>query len=130
MERIKSLSEERIIIEAKINGEAACFLVDTGASVGMIDYDQHKDYGLKVGRKYSGTIIGAGGRMKNVRHCDTFVELKGKTIPQFLFADISSVVESIERETGVKILGIIALPQMKWAGINIDTNSGEIWLED
>ena len=68
--------------------------------------------------------------MKNVRHCDTFVELKGKTIPQFLFADISSVVESIERGTGVKILGIIALPQMKWAGINIDTNSGEVWLED
>lgn len=130
MERIKSLSEERIIVEAKINGEAACFLIDTGASVGMIDYCQRNDYGLKVGRKYGGTIIGAGGRMKNVSHCDTFVELKGKTIPQFLFADISSVVESIERETGVKILGIIALPQMKWAGINIDTNSGEVWLED
>lgn len=129
MERIKSLSEERIIIEATINGEVACFLIDTGASVGMIDYCQHNDYGLKVGRKYSGTIIGAGGRMKNVRHCDTFVELKGKVIPQFLFADISSVVESIERETGVKILGIIALPQMKWAGIGVDANSNEIIVE-
>lgn len=129
MERIKSLSEERIIVEAKINGDAACFLVDTGASVGMIDYDQRNDYDLKVGRKYSGTIIGAGGRMKNVRHCDTFVELKGKTIPQFLFADISSIVESIERETGIKILGIISLPQMKWAGIGIDANSNEIIVE-
>lgn len=129
MERIKSLSKERIIIEATINGEAACFLIDTGASVGLIDYDQRNDYGLKVGRKYSGTIIGAGGRMKNVRHCDTFVELKGKTIPQFLLADISSVVESIERETGVKILGIISLPQMKWAGIGVDANSNEIIVE-
>ena len=66
----------------------------------------------------------------HIKHCDTFVDFEGKKIPQFLLADISGVVESIKRETGIEILGIISLPQMSMIGMNIDVNSGEVWLED
>lgn len=129
MKRIKSISDERIIVEGKVNGKEAFFLVDTGASVGLMDENQRDDYGLVRGRKYSGTIVGAGGEMRNVRHCDTFVHFGGKVIPQFLLADIGGVVKSIKKETGIEILGIISLPQMSMIGMNIDINSSEVWLE-
>ena len=129
MKRIKSISDERIIVEGKVNGKEAFFLVDTGASVGLMDENQRDDYGLVRGRKYSGTIVGAGGEMRNVRHCDTFVHFGGKVIPQFLLADIGGVVKSIKKETGIEILGIISLPQMSMIGLNLDINSLELWLE-
>lgn len=129
MEKIQSKSEKRLIVEGLVNGKSACFLIDTGASVGMMDYDQRKDYDLVVGNRFNGTIVGAGGEMRNVRHCNTFVDLKGKLIPQFLLADISQVVESIKRETGIEILGIISLPQMKMVGVQIDANDNMVIIE-
>ena len=129
MKRIKSISEKRLIIEAEVNGKSAFFLLDSGASIALIDSDKKKVYGLKVGRKYSGTIVGAGGEMSNIRCCDTFVHFEGKTITQFLLADIGNVVRSIKKETGIEILGIISLPQMSMIGMNLDINSLEVWLE-
>ena len=129
MERIRSKADNRLIIEAEINGKNACFLVDTGASVGLISKHAEKEYKLRKGRKYSGTLIGAGGEIKNVHHCDTSVIFQGREIPQFLLADISNVVKSIKRETGIEILGIISLPQMKIAHLGIDCDDMEIIVE-
>ena len=129
MEKVKSKSDNRLIIEAEMNGKNACFLVDTGASVGLISKHAEKEYKLKKGRKYGGTLIGAGGEIKNVYHCDTPANFEGRLIPQFLFADIDNVIKSIKRETGIEILGIISLKQMSIIGMNIDVNSSEIWLE-
>lgn len=129
MKRTSSISDKRLIVEGQVNGKAACFLVDTGASVGLMDENQRDDYGLVIGRRFEGTIIGAGGEMRNVRHCDTFVHFGGKVIPQFLLADIGGVVKSIKKETGIEILGIISLPQMSMIGMNLDINSSEVWLE-
>lgn len=67
--------------------------------------------------------------MDNIRHCDVILEINNKKIPQFLLADIEDVVKSIKRETGIDILGIIGLPQMKIVGINIDTNDNLILFE-
>lgn len=128
MERIKSKSDKRLIIEGRVNGKAAYFLLDSGASVGLMDDNQRRDYDLVKGKIYNGTLVGAGGEI-SARHCDTFVEFEGKIIPQFLLADISGVVSSIRRETGIEILGIISLSQMGMIGMNIDINSCEIWLE-
>lgn len=129
MTQIKSISEKRLIIEGIVNGKAANFLIDTGASVGLIDDTQVKKYDLCIGKRFSGTLVGAGGEMCNIRHCNTFVEVGGKSIPQFLIADIEGVVKSIERETGIKILGIISLPQMKMVGMNVDANDNLIIIE-
>lgn len=129
MRRIKSISDKRLIIEAKVNDKKAYFLIDTGASIGLIDSNKRKKFDLSVGREYNGTLVGAGGEMRNVRHCNTFVEFEDKVIPQFLLTDISGVVESIERETGIVIIGIISLPQMKMANLSIDCNDNEIIIE-
>lgn len=129
MKRIKSISDKRLIVEGIVNGKAANFLVDTGASLALMDYDQRKKYDLVVGKSYHGTIVGAGGEMRNVKYCNTFVHIEDRVIPQFLLADISGVVESIKRETGIEILGIISLPQCKMVGLSLDCNDNEIILE-
>lgn len=129
MKRIKSISEKRLIVEGKVNNKTAKFLIDTGACVGLIDKDKVKEYGLLRGKRYGGKLIGVGGEMDNVRHCDTFVHIEDRVIPQFLLADISDIVKSIERETGIEILGIISLPQMKMANLSIDCNDNEIIIE-
>lgn len=129
MIQINSKSTKRLIIEGIVNGKSANFLIDTGASVGLIDNTQVKKYGLLVGKRFNGTLVGAGGEMCNIKHCNTFVEVGGKSIPQFLIADIEGVVKSIERETGIKILGIISLPQMKMVGMNVDSNDNLIIIE-
>ena len=126
---INSKSDKRLIIEGIVNNKTANFLIDTGASIGLIDRNQRKDYNLLVGNKYNGTLVGAGGEIKNVRICNTFVNIGHKMISQFLLADIDSIIDSIKRETGIEILGIIGLPQMKFAGINIDANDNLIQIE-
>lgn len=129
MEKIRSLSDKRLIVECTVNGRQGNFLVDTGASVGLIAEDRVRKFGLLEGRRYPGTLIGAGGGISGVRYCNTFANLKGKDIPQFLIADISAVRESIMRETGVEILGIISLPQMKIIHANIDSDDNLIIIE-
>lgn len=129
MVEIKSLSEKRLIVECTVNGKKGNFLIDTGASIALIAEDRVKKYGLARGRRYPGTIVGAGGEMDGVYYCNTFANLEGKDIPQFLIADISGVRSSIMRETGIEILGIMSLPQMKIAGIRIDANDNLIILE-
>ena len=127
--KLKSKSDKRLIVEGKVNNKTANFLIDTGACVGLINEDKVKEYGLLRGKRYSGKLIGVGGEMDNVRHCDTFVHVEDRVIPQFLLADISDIVKSIEIETGIEILGIISLPQMKMCGISLDCNDNEIIIE-
>lgn len=129
IKRIKSKSEKRLIIEVIVNDKKAFMLIDTGASVGFMDSKQRKDYGLIPGKDFQGSLVGAGGAIHNVKHCNTMAEFQGKIIPQFLLADISDIVKSIKRETGIEILGIVSLKQMAIIGMNIDVNSNEVWLE-
>lgn len=129
MIKVKSKSDKRLIVEGTVNGKAANFLIDTGASVALIDDNQREEYNLVKGRRFNGTVKGVGGEIDKLRHCDTFVNLHGKTIPQFLFGDIEGIVDSIEKETGIKILGIISLPQMKMCGLGVDANDNEIIIE-
>lgn len=129
MKQFKSLSDKRLIIEAEVNGKKGFFLIDTGASVGLIADDKVKKFDIVRGRKYPGSLVGAGGEMKDVYYCNTLVRFGGKDIPQFLITDISGVRNSIERETGIEILGIIGLSQMKIIGLQVDANDNMIIVE-
>lgn len=129
MKQFKSLSDKRLIIEAEVNGKKGFFLIDTGASVGLIAEDKVKKFDIVRGRKYPGSLVGAGGEMEDVYYCNTLVRFGGKDIPQFLITDISGVRNSIERETGIEILGIIGLSQMKITSMQVDANDNMIIVE-
>lgn len=128
MQKIKSLSDKRLIVQATLNGKPASFLLDTGASVGLIDRDIRKKYGLVRGRAFPHTLVGAGGEF-TAYYCNTFAYLHGRALSQFLLADIRSVVESIKQQTGIEIQGIISLPQMQFARISLDADDSLIILE-
>lgn len=118
---MKSLSNKRLIINGKVNGKDWPFLLDTGASIALIDKDMIKKAKLIKGKSYNGTIVGAGGELKDLHYCNSFVEFPNdKKVAQFILADISHVKDSIYRETGIEILGIVSLPQMKFLNIQLD----------
>lgn len=122
---LTSKTTKRIIVEARVNDREISLLVDTGASVGLIDENQIKKMGINKGREFSSYLVGASGHM-DAWHCYQLVEIGGKQVGQFLIADIEGVVESIEKETGVKISGILSLPQMAMIGATIDTENKKL----
>jgi hypothetical protein len=88
---MRFLTDKRPIVECYIGGKPANFLLDTGACVGLIDRDFINRYALTAGKRYQGKIIGAGGAMNGVRHCDSFVTLpNGVDVAQFLLTDSSA----------------------------------------
>ena len=126
MIKVKSESDKRFIIKATVNNKEAYFLLDTGASVGMINKKRRKEFDLKAGRYYTGTIIGLGGQIDNIYHCDTMINIQNVKVPQFLLADISNIVDSIEKQTNIEILGIISLSQMKLCKFKLDMYNMEV----
>lgn len=125
METIKSVSDKRIIVPGMINGREYYFLVDTGASIALIS---EKVRGLDIGKRFGGSIEGAGGSIR-ARICNTFVKIGGKDFSQFLATNLDNLIASIAEETNVEIAGIIALPQMKFYDVEIDTAEGTIKLK-
>ena len=129
MVEIKSKSDKRLIIEGLINNNTANFLIDTGASIALISKDAKKKYNLKCGKRYNGSIVGAGGELGDTYMCDTFPIINNKSFSQFIMVDISDIISSIKKETGIEIIGIISLPQMKFNGMQIDANDNPIIFE-
>lgn len=128
MKKIKSLTNKRLIVTAKLNGKDANFLIDTGATAALVSESIKKKYGLAVGRKFHRPLVGAGGEFY-AYYCNTPAYIEGKPLTQFLIADIRNVAESIRQETGVTIHGIISLPQMQFVGMQIDTKDNTIIID-
>lgn len=122
---LTSKTDKRIIVEARVNDATIYLLVDTGATVGIIDSNQYRMLGAKRGRYFKSTLMAASGEM-DAWYCNTLFEVGGKQIGQFLIADIDAVVRSIARETGVTISGILSLPQMAMLGATIDTENKKL----
>ena len=121
------LSESRPLVEVEINGRPAVMLVDTGSSTGLIDINQMDDYGFSLMAKTDMEISSIGGkRCESYRVRDLWVRLDGIDIYQFLATDISLIAESIHKETGYRISGIIGYDQIKNAEIKIDASNNQI----
>lgn len=125
------LSDSRPLVEVEINGRPAVMLVDTGSSSGLIDINQMDDYGFSLMAKTDIEISSIGGkRCESYRVRDLWVRLEGISIYQFLATDISLIAESIHKETGYRISGIIGYDQIKNAEIKIEANNNLIKIGD
>lgn len=121
------LSDSRPLVEVEINGRPAVMLVDTGSSTGLIDINQMDEYGFSLMAKTDMVISSIGGkRCESYRVRDLWVRLEGIAIYQFLATDISLIAESIHKETGYRISGIIGYDQIKNAEIKIDASNNQI----
>lgn len=125
------LSDSRPLVEAEINGRPAVMLVDTGSSTGLIDINQMDEYGFSLMAKTNMAISSIGGNQcESYRVRDLWVRLEGIAIYQFLATDISLIAESIYKETGYRISGIIGYDQIKNAEIKIDASNNLITIGD
>lgn len=121
------LSDRRPLVEVEINGRPAVMLVDTGSSTGLIDINQMDEYGFSLMAKTDMVIISIGEKQcESYRVRDLWVRLEGISIYQFLATDISLIAESIYKETGYRISGIIGYDQIKNAEIKIDASNNQI----
>ena len=125
------LSETRPLVEVEINGRPAVMLIDTGSSTGLIDINQMDEYGFSLMAKTDMEISSIGGkRCESYRVRDLWVRLDGIDVYQFLATDISLIAESIHKETGYRISGIIGYDQIKNAEIKIDASDNLITIGD
>lgn len=122
---LTSKTDKRIIVEAKVNDITINLLVDTGATVGIIDSNQYRMLGAVRGKSFKSTLMAASGEM-DAWYCNTLFWVGDKQVGQFLIADIGAVVRSIARETGITISGILSLPQMAMLGATIDTGKKKL----
>lgn len=125
------LSDSRPLVEVEINGRPAVMLIDTGSSTGLIDINQMDEYGFSLMAKTDMVISSIGGkRCESYRVRDLWVRLEGIALYQFLATDISLIAESIHKETGYRISGIIGYDQIKNAEIKIDASDNLITIGD
>ena len=126
---IKLESNKRPIVKVNVNNKEAYMLIDTGASLGVIDSNQLKDYNLEKYRKLSTTVVGVGGKEQNAYDLRPYIlDIEGIKLHQFATFDLSSVVDSIKRETNIKILGVIGTLQIKMSEMKIDLDNNQILL--
>ena len=52
------------------------------------------------------------------------VNVKGRTVNQFISSDLTVIRESILQSTGIKIAGILGTPAIKELGMVIDLSRG------
>lgn len=125
------LSGSRPLVEVEINGRPAVMLIDTGSSTGLIDINQMDEYGFSLMAKTDMEISSIGGkRCESYRVRDLWVRLDGIDIYQFLATDISLIAESIHKETGYRISGIIGYKQIRNTKIKIDACNNMITIGD
>lgn len=119
------ISDKRPIIEVSVNGITTPMLVDTGSALGIIDINKKEELGFSLRSKLSGNISGVGGESSSpvyhVKNCD--VNILGVPLVQFVTTDISGIISSIKKETGIEISGIIGFTQIELAEMKIDVDN-------
>lgn len=122
-------SYDRPIIEATINGNDCYLLIDTGSSLNIVDFSQLDDLGIK--RRFKvGDAVGIAGGSVLWQIFQVPVNVKCRTVNQFISSDLTVIRESILQSTGIKIAGILGTPAIKELGMVIDLKRGIITLND
>lgn len=120
-------NSSRPIIKGKVGNKEAYFLLDTGSNLAVLDFSQTKQYQLQQDKQFPGNVIGLTGDSVPTYYCTSEVTIGDKILDGFILSDLSSIRNSIKRETDLDILGIISYPQMKELGITINPSKNEIY---
>ena len=119
-------NSSRPIVKGKVGDKEAYFLLDTGSNLAILDSSRAKEYQLQQDRQFPGNVIGLTGNSIPTYYCTSIVTVGDKILDGFILSDLSSIRNSIQRETDINILGIISYPQMKQLGIILNPSKNEI----
>lgn len=123
MKKTMILSDRRPIVECELLGRKRLFLIDTGASVGMVHDGVRGTH--PSGR--SVPIVDASGDETRCPVLRDTASVGGMEVGQFVSMDISAVRESIRRQTGLSIDGLLSWPQLVTLGATLRV--GELVME-
>lgn len=97
------------IVEGTLNGKKAFFLLDTGASLSILDLKSAANYNVRIGITEDMGIGGYGGVTSDVSSLSN-VDLRlgsERMKDNFSGKDIQYLIQAIRKNTGHSIVGII-----------------------
>lgn len=116
------------IIEAVINGVPANLLLDTGASVNIINSESvYKFKGAKLYGEKQLVTVGSITRANSLHNVGVLI--KGRPVNDFITLDLTSLQASIQAETRIEIDGIIGVNGIKQLGMIIDLSRGIVTIK-
>lgn len=124
--------QQKPIVQGTLNGKRAYFLLDTGSDFTLLDERQSRRYGFSAadsqGDKGADKALGLGGKVVFFRvvHDVTIVLGNTQISANCRTYDMSRVVDSIKRKSGIQIAGIIGSDVMKRHGVIIDYRNREV----
>jgi hypothetical protein len=116
------------IVEGKINGKRAWFIIDTGASVSILNRSNARHFGFKCFDSYSVSVVGFGGesKMNEAFNCKVeFGPLLLKNI-SFRARHMNDLTDVIRQHENIEIAGIIGADVFNRYKIAIDFKKSTI----
>jgi len=117
------------IVDVVVNGVTVNMLIDTGASVNIINSESvYKFKGAKLyGEKHLVTV-GSNTRANSLRSIEALI--KGRAVTDFITLDLTGLQASIQAETRLEIDGIIGVNGIKQLGMIIDLSRGIVTIKN
>ena len=116
------------IVDVVVNGVTVNMLIDTGASVNIINSESvYKFKGAKMYGEKNLVTVGSNTRANSLRNVDATV--KGRKVSEFISLDLTSLQSSIQSETRLEIDGIIGVNGIKQLGMIIDLSRGVVTIK-
>lgn len=111
------------IIKAKIENKSYYFIIDTGASISVVDYSRfRKEFPKKrIGKLEEKHVTGYGGKVKGLHSIS--LKLSSGTLEfsrDWKVKDISDIVTAVRNRTGREIFGIIGSNNLRGKVIDLD----------
>jgi len=98
------------IIKGSIDGQEYHFLIDTGASISVVDKYLLEKYfpNKRISRVSNIDVVGYGGIAQGLKDVDIIVKSgKLKFSKEWKVQDINQIVRTTREQTGYRIVGII-----------------------
>ncbi len=107
--RFKRIAGRIPVISATLNGKPAYFIIDTGASVSVLNEPEAENYGFTVGVSNDINVTGFAGS-SNVRRVGNYTLQVGTlkiTHIRFSCKNINDLVRAVYQNENIKISGIL-----------------------
>jgi len=116
------------VIEGRINGKRAYFIVDTGASCSLLNEQAAHRYGFQYRARSEEQVVGLNGQAKINLAFDYDVQLGPVHLKQAVFRTrhLAELANIIRINDHIDIAGIIGADILKRYGMVIDFNSNTV----
>jgi len=117
------------VIEGKINGKRAFFIVDTGASCSLLNEQSSHRYGFKYRARSDEQVVGLNGQAKINLAFDYDIQLGAVSLKQAVFRTrhLAELANIIRANDHIDIAGIIGADILKRYGMVVDFNSNTVY---